>query len=98
VLSYTVYKQFNAITRNVRFLNKGTETVRLLQASSLNVDFHDADFEFLHLHGAHVKERHIERTPLRHGIQSVESARGGSSHQHNPFMALLRKGTTESTG
>lgn len=98
ILSYTVFEQFNVITRTVRFLNEGAQSLKLLSALSVCVDFRDADFDFLHLHGAHVKERHIERTPLRHGIQSVESTRGASSHQHNPFIALLRKGTTEDSG
>lgn len=98
ILSYTVFEKLNAITRSVRFINDGAESLKLLSAHSLSVDFRDADFEFLHLHGAHVKERHIERQQLRHGIQSVESTRGASSHQHNPFIALLRKGTTEDIG
>jgi alpha-galactosidase len=98
VLSYTVFENFNVITRSVRFMNEGTQDMKLLSALSLCVDFRDSDFDFLHLHGAHVKERHIERQPLRHGIQSIESARGASSHQHNPFIALLRKGTNEDTG
>ncbi|MEH7493831.1 alpha-galactosidase [Neobacillus niacini] len=98
ILSYTIFEQFNAITRSVRFVNDGVQSVKLLSALSLSVDFREADFDFLHLHGAHVKERHIERKPLRHGIQSVESTRGGSSHQHNPFIALPRKGTTEDNG
>lgn len=98
VLSYTVFENLNIITRSVRFKNEGADSVKLLSALSMSVDFMDADFDFLHLHGAHVKERHISRQPLRHGIQSIESTRGASSHQHNPFLALLRKGTTEETG
>ncbi len=98
ILSYTVFEQLNVITRSVRFINEGLENINLLSALSMSVDFMDADYDFLHLHGAHVKERHIERKPLRHGIQSIESTRGASSHQHNPFIALLRKGTTEETG
>lgn len=98
LLSYTVFEQYNVITRSVRFINNGTDSVKLLSALSLSVDFRDADFDFLHLHGAHVKERHIARQPLRPGIQSVESTRGASSHQHNPFMALLRKDVTEEHG
>lgn len=97
-LSYTVYEQFNVITRSARIINEGTESLKLLSAHSVSVDFRDSEFDFLHLHGAHVKERFIERQPLRHGIQSIESTRGASSHQHNPFLALLRKGTTEETG
>ncbi|MGP7817270.1 alpha-galactosidase [Niallia sp. 01092] len=98
VLCYTVFENFNVITRSVRYVNTGSQSIKLLRALSLNIDFHDAEFDFLHLYGAHVKERHIERTPLRHGIQFVDSSRGASSHQHNPFMALLRKDTTETSG
>ncbi|WOD65189.1 alpha-galactosidase (plasmid) [Niallia taxi] len=98
ILCYTVFEHLNVITRSVRFDNKGNESVTLLSAQSVCVDFRNADFDFLHLHGAHVKERHIERKPLRHGIQSIESTRGASSHQHNPFIALLKKDTTEDSG
>jgi alpha-galactosidase len=98
ILRYTVFEQFNAITRSVRFVNEGSQSIKLLSALSVSVDFRDSDYDFLHLHGAHVKERHIERKPLRHGIQSIESTRGASSHQHNPFIALLGKDTTEDNG
>lgn len=98
LLTYTVFEQFNVITRSVRFVNEGDHALKLLSALSSSVDFRDADFDFLHLHGAHVKERHIARQPLRPGVQSVESTRGASSHQHNPFMALLRKDATEDHG
>jgi alpha-galactosidase len=98
ILSYTVFERFNVITRSVKFINEGTQSLKLLSALSMCVDFREADFDFLHLHGAHVKERHISRQPLRHGIQSIESTRGASSHQHNPFIALLRKETTEDYG
>lgn len=98
ILSYTVFEEMNVITRSVRFINNGNESLKLLRALSVNVDFRDADFDFLHLYGAHVKERHIARQALHPGIQSVESSRGASSHQHNPFIALLRKDTNEEQG
>lgn len=44
------------------------------------------------------KGGHIVRTALRPGIQSIESRRGASSHQHNPFFALLDKEATEDYG
>lgn len=98
VLSYSVFEHFNVITRSVKIINDGEQSLKLLNVQSLCVDFREADFDFLHLHGAHVRERHIERQPLRHGIQSIESSRGSSSHQHNPFIALLRKEATEDKG
>ncbi|MEN9383451.1 MAG: hypothetical protein RL323_594 [Pseudomonadota bacterium] len=97
-LSYTVLRDFDVITRSVRFHNGGKAPVRLLRALSASVDFRDADFEWLTLNGAHVRETQVHRAPLHPGVQSVESRRGHSSHQHHPFQALLRPGTDERQG
>lgn len=43
-------------------------------------------------------ERMKERLPLHHGVQSIESKRGMSSHQHNPFVILCDKMTSEKHG
>jgi alpha-galactosidase len=98
VLSYSVYADFNVITRAAKLINNGHEKLKILRALSMNVDFRDSDFDFLHLHGAWGRERHVERRPLVTGTQSVESRRGASSHQHNPFIALLRKDANEDFG
>ncbi|MCL6633087.1 MAG: alpha-galactosidase [Alicyclobacillus herbarius] len=92
-LVYSVFRDFDAIARSVRFQNRGTHPLQLLEAHSVNVDFADDAFDLLHLSGAWGRERHVVRQPLRPGTQSVESRRGTSSHQHNPFIALLRKDT-----
>ncbi|MFB5165821.1 alpha-galactosidase [Parageobacillus toebii] len=97
-LLYTVYEKWNVITRSVRFDNNGSECIKLLRALSMNVDFPHADYEWLHLPGAWARERVIERRPLVSGTQAVESRRGASSHQHNPFIALLQKGANEDYG
>lgn len=98
ILSYTVYEDWNVITRSVRFVNEGEQKVKLLHALSASVDFHHADFDLLHLPGAWSRERFIERRPLVIGQQGIESRRGASSHQHNPFIALLSKGGDEDHG
>lgn len=98
ILSYTVYEQFNAITRSVLFMNKGNQPLKILRALSMSVDFSDANFDFMQLSGAWARERHIKRRPLVSGSQSVESRRGTSSHQQNPFIALLRRDTNEDYG
>ncbi|KKI92501.1 alpha-galactosidase [Bacillus sp. SA1-12] len=98
LLTYTVFENRNVITRTAKIMNNGSKTVNLRRALSVNIDFRDADFDFLHLSGAWGRERHVERQPLRSGVQSVESRRGASSHQQNPFIALLRKGTDENNG
>lgn len=97
-LLYTVYERWNVVTRSARFENHGAERIKLLRALSMNVDFPHADYEWLHLPGAWARERAVERRPLVTGIQSVESRRGASSHQQNPFIALLGKHANEDVG
>src|SRR5699024_2102836 len=58
----------------------------------------DADYDWMQLSGAWGRERAVKERPLQQGIQSIESTRGISSHQHNPFVALKRKNTDETSG
>lgn len=98
ILYYTVFENLNVITRSVKFMNEGNQKLKLLRALSMSVDFGDDEYDFIHLHGEWGRERHMERRPLFTGTQSVESRRGASSHQHNPFIALARKDADEDHG
>jgi Alpha-galactosidase len=98
ILTYSVFEEFDSITKSVRIVNEGEENINILRALSANVDFKEDDFDFIHLSGAWARERHMVRTGLRSGMQSIESRRGASSHAQNPFMALARKGASEQNG
>ena len=98
VLTYSIFKEFDAITRNVKVRNMGQEDVKILRVLSASVDFNDDNFDMIQLSGSWARERHFVRQPLRSGSQSIESRRGASSHAQNPFMALARKDTTETKG
>ncbi|RTE04434.1 alpha-galactosidase [Paenibacillus whitsoniae] len=98
ILSYTAFERQDAIARSVRFINTGTAPLKLLRALSVNVDFNHDQFELLHLSGAWARERYVEKRKLAPGTQSIESRRGASSHQQNPFVALLERGATEDYG
>ena len=52
----------------------------------------------LSLYGTHTREANINRFPLHRGIQKIESARGASSPQHQPFFALLSPDTCQEVG
>ncbi|MTT30858.1 alpha-galactosidase [Terrilactibacillus sp. BCM23-1] len=97
-LSYTLFEKYNAMTRSVQFHNKGKENLKILRALSSSVDFRDDQFDLLTLYGSHTNERNISRHPLAMEMQVIESRRGASSLQHDPFFALLRKGTDETRG
>jgi alpha-galactosidase len=98
ILSYTVFEDFDAMTRSVKLVNAGAQKLKILRVLSMNVDFFDSDFEMLQLSGRWSSERQIVRRQLASGSQSIESRRGISSHQQNPFLALARPGSTEESG
>ncbi|NCC44851.1 MAG: alpha-galactosidase, partial [Clostridia bacterium] len=98
VLSYTIYNDFAAITRSARFLHKGKDAIVLDRALSACVEFNDMDFEMIHLSGAWARERYVKTRKLEMGLQTVQSLRGASSSEHNPFLALKRPNTDEQQG
>lgn len=95
ILSYTIFEKFDALTRSVQFKNNGSEKIKILKALSASVDFRSSEYDVLTFHGAHTNERNMDRRPLVSGIQSVESRRGASSPQNDPFIALLEKNADE---
>lgn len=98
ILSYSIFRDVDAIARSVKFVNNGKEDLMINRAMSMSVDMPDADYQSLQLSGAWARERAVKVRNLEAGITAVSSMRGNSSHQHNPFLALKRKNTTESSG
>lgn len=98
ILSFTVFDNYNAITRSVKLINKSNHNIKIQRILSASLDFKESNFEILHLSGAWARECHIERMPLRKGTQSIESRRGASSHSQNPFIALVKPNVTENYG
>jgi alpha-galactosidase len=97
-LSYTVFEEYNAISRSVQFVNDGSKLVALERALSASVDFSDYDYEMVYLSGGWAREANMKRRPLDTGLTTIESRRGASSAQFNPFMALVRPTTDEDQG
>ena len=97
-LLYGVFPELDVITRAVRMENQGEKQVTIQRAMSMEMDYPNMHMDMVHFYGRHAMERIKERLPLHHGVQSVESKRGTSSHQHNPFVILTDKTTTEKSG
>lgn len=97
-LLYGVLPERDVITRAVVFTNAGSENIKLTKAYSACLDLPFGEWEFMHFHGRHCMERTPERVSCMNGIRSIESRRGTSSHQHNPFVILCEPKTTEDYG
>lgn len=98
-LLYGVFEEKDIITRGVEITNVGNERLNLLKVDSASLDISPAEeMDVIHFHGRHNMERQYERIGINHGKFSISSHRGSSSHQHNPFIILADRATTETQG
>lgn len=97
-LHYTIFKDYSAIARHVTFVNEGSECVTLTKALSMSIDFPDQDYEWIHFQGAWGRERIPVLRSCGGGKISIESMRGISSNNFNPFFILKRPNTDEDHG
>lgn len=97
-LLYTIFEKYDVICRSARYENVGKESLKLLQAGSMSLDFQHCDYDLITLWGGHANERNLQRRPLSHGITMIDSKRGASSHQYAPFLCLTEPAATEDQG
>ena len=88
-LCYTAFKNHSIITQSVKIENTGKEAFDIEKVASCCVNFPSMSYNMINLYGSWIKERTVCTRHLAHGIQSVASKRGSSSHNHNPFVALV---------
>ena len=96
-LHYTVFADEDVIVRSTTFVNHG-KTVFLNRALSAQLDLPDANYDFIQFAGSWSRERHLHRSHLHPGTQSISSLRTASSHQENPFFMLARPHTDNNQG
>ncbi len=97
-LYYTVYDDCGVIARRAVYRNSGGENLKLHRAYSFAMSLPGQDYDCISLYGTWARERKIDKTPLHHGVFSIDSKRTTSSAVLNPFLALARKGATEEWG
>ena len=98
VLLYSVFENYNCITRSIRYVNDGETTMHLLSAQSATVDLYGTDYSYLNLYGDWLRERNMEWIKPGHAKSVIETRRGMSSHMSNPFLALKRGAADENIG
>lgn len=99
-LYYSVAENSDVLTRSSVIFNTGKMNCSVIKAFSFCLDLPDTcgTYSALRLAGAWAKERHTVITPLAAGMLRIESSRGYSSHQMNPFLAVLKDECGESLG
>ena len=97
-LVYTAFENLDVITRSVRVKNNSDKVIKLEKVLSACVDFDGIDYDIISLHGSWARERRVQRMPVGLDKRSINSIRGESSHQSNPFIALMDKDANDDYG
>lgn len=86
----TIFDNQSAVVRSTTIKNCSSKTINIENIMSASLELPDDKFQMVNLSGAWLKERHVKLHNLDQGTVSVESLKGASGHQHNPFIALIR--------
>ena len=87
-LYYTLFAGLGIVARHQVAENTGHRSLTLRNLQSASLELPAQPWQMLTLYGTHAKEANLQRFPLHHGVQRIESVRGSSSPQHQPFFAL----------
>ncbi|MGL4904074.1 MAG: glycoside hydrolase family 36 N-terminal domain-containing protein, partial [Cetobacterium sp.] len=74
-LSYTIFKNYDIVTRNAKIKNNSDEKLVLERFLSASLDFKEPDFEIVHLSGAWSRERHVEVSKVNQNKFVIDSKR-----------------------
>ena len=97
-LLYGVLPEIDIITRSAIIKNNSNEIITIEKFQTSCLDFTHGDFDAITFYGRHTMERQFNRHELHHGSYIIESRRGMSSHQYNPFVILAEHSTNEMYG
>lgn len=97
-LVYSVFEEYDVITRSIRYDNCGNDSILLKSCQSASVDFIGTDYKLLNLQGEWCNERSVEWQKVGHSIINIDSKTGMSSHARNPFLVLADENTDEYSG
>lgn len=97
-LYYTIVKDLDVLLFHQKVENYGESTITIDCMKSSSIELPAQAYDFLSLYGTHIHEANRNRFPVHQGIQKIESVRGVSSAQHQPFYAILSPNTNETQG
>ncbi len=99
MLQYTVYPEFGMVRKQAEFVNRSRQAVTLESLQS-GVWFmpHGEGYRVSYLTGHWAGETQLTRELVHTGQKVIESRKGHTSHNANPWFAMDRNAATEETG
>ncbi|MBI9009527.1 MAG: alpha-galactosidase [Tenericutes bacterium] len=97
-LHYSVFPTVDVITRRAVIRNESSEPIILEKALSMNFDSFSDDYQLTTFEGAWIRERMINKRKVIQGITKIDSKKGVSSADHNPFVVISENEANEKYG
>lgn len=97
-LFYKVFEDYDIISRSLKLINKGENELKIEKLMSFNLDLVQRDFDIYSLDGKWIKERRLNKHKFDKGTFYIDSKKGVSSSDHNPFLALKDRERNEVYG
>ncbi|WP_076431137.1 alpha-galactosidase [Haladaptatus litoreus] len=98
-VEYRLIYENDLLERSATIVNEGNAPVSLERTLSGQLSITRFErYRLTHLAGHWGRETNVERTPLGRAKTTIESRRGVTSHQHNPWFAIDAGTATEHEG
>lgn len=97
-IHYFLLDDFPSIIRWISYKNIGKSLIHIKKADSLQLDVPNREWKTLSFYGTHANEFIPSIKPIFDGKVEINSTRGSSSPQHQPFIALIDKNFTLDRG
>jgi alpha-galactosidase len=97
-LYYTPFIESDTFTRRMIVRNNSNDNITIEKAMSMSLDMFNDDYYMTSFDGAWIRERMINSRKLEQGILKIDSKRGVSSADHNPFIVISQDKTNEMLG
>lgn len=97
-LYYTLNSTYGVLVRRTILRNRGKKPVDILKLSSASLDLAPGPWHLVRFPGKWAGERQWREGRLQEGTTRLESRRGISSHEMNPFAMVTRGEASEEKG
>ncbi|MDT8336265.1 MAG: alpha-galactosidase [Candidatus Izemoplasmatales bacterium] len=97
-LYYSIFTKEDIITRRALITNDSNEDIMIEKALSMNLDLNNDDYCLTTFDGTWINERQLNTQKINPGIIKIDSKKGVSSADHNPYIVIHNQKTTEEFG
>jgi alpha-galactosidase len=97
-LHYQIDPQTGILARSATIENRESDPVTIEQAAAAAWSLPRGQYSLNYLTGRWAGEYNLTQEPLQHGARIIESRRGSTGHQANPWFALQSGAPDENSG